>query len=123
MNAEREEEIRARAHAIWEEEGRPEGKSEEHWQRACREIAPDEDTPNKDPKTREAAADDTPKPVTGDGPQSAAEDAPTIADEPAADKPKRATRASKSAESDAKPRANRSKSASASSTGSGTKRV
>ena len=31
--------IRERAHAIWEREGRPEGRHIEHWQQAAREIA------------------------------------------------------------------------------------
>ncbi|GAA0580085.1 DUF2934 domain-containing protein [Rhizomicrobium electricum] len=35
---EREDRIRERAHALWEEEGRPEGRREQHWQRACAEI-------------------------------------------------------------------------------------
>ena len=35
---EREQRIRERAHALWEREGRPEGRNEEHWARACREI-------------------------------------------------------------------------------------
>ncbi len=34
----REERIRARAHQIWEEEGRPEGRHHEHWRQACEEI-------------------------------------------------------------------------------------
>lgn len=34
----REEQIRARAHQIWEEEGRPQGREREHWERAAREI-------------------------------------------------------------------------------------
>jgi hypothetical protein len=33
-----EQRIRERAHCLWEEEGRPEGRHAEHWQRACREI-------------------------------------------------------------------------------------
>lgn len=33
-----EDEIRIRAYAIWESEGRPEGKHEEHWHRACEEA-------------------------------------------------------------------------------------
>jgi hypothetical protein len=33
------DEISRRAHAIWEEEGRPEGKAEEHWMRAVRELS------------------------------------------------------------------------------------
>jgi hypothetical protein len=38
MDNERVERIRARAHAIWEKEGRPEGRDVEHWQRAISEI-------------------------------------------------------------------------------------
>ena len=33
-----EEQIRARAHQIWESEGRPEGLQDEHWERARREL-------------------------------------------------------------------------------------
>jgi hypothetical protein len=33
-----EEEIRNRSYLIWEREGRPEGKSEEHWLRAKTEL-------------------------------------------------------------------------------------
>jgi CBS domain-containing protein len=35
---EREQRIRNRAHALLEREGRPEGRGEEHWAQACREI-------------------------------------------------------------------------------------
>jgi Protein of unknown function (DUF2934) len=40
---EREERIRAIAYAIWEEEGRPEGREQEHWLRACELCDADED--------------------------------------------------------------------------------
>ena len=40
-----EERIRRRAHEIWEREGRPEGRQEDHWAQACREIAAEEDGP------------------------------------------------------------------------------
>src|SRR5437763_1846772 len=33
-----ESRIRQRAHQIWEEEGRPEGRDREHWVRASREV-------------------------------------------------------------------------------------
>jgi hypothetical protein len=33
-----EEQIRIRSHTIWEREGCPEGRSEEHWQRAVAEL-------------------------------------------------------------------------------------
>jgi hypothetical protein len=42
MNDNREEEIRRRAHQIWEDEGRPEGKDAEHWERARREAGANE---------------------------------------------------------------------------------
>lgn len=44
MKAIREEDIRARAYAIWEERGRPIGLDQEHWAEAERELldaAPD----------------------------------------------------------------------------------
>ena len=34
-----EDRIRSAAHKMWEEEGRPEGLAETHWQRACEMIA------------------------------------------------------------------------------------
>lgn len=34
----RQERIRVRAHEIWERQGRPDGRHEEHWDQACREI-------------------------------------------------------------------------------------
>jgi hypothetical protein len=38
MPEEREEAIRERAYAIWEEEGRPDGKALDHWLRAIRQT-------------------------------------------------------------------------------------
>ena len=38
----REQRIRERAYAIWEQKGRPEGKDREHWLRAEAEIAAEE---------------------------------------------------------------------------------
>ena len=44
----RNERIRKRAHEIWEEEGRPEGREYSHWLRAKAEIqAEDRDKPKK----------------------------------------------------------------------------
>ncbi|WP_245455952.1 DUF2934 domain-containing protein [Mesorhizobium sp. M7A.F.Ca.US.008.03.1.1] len=34
----REEKIKRRAHEIWEQEGRPAGREQEHWDRAVQEI-------------------------------------------------------------------------------------
>lgn len=38
MASGRDEEVRKRAHEIWEQEGRPHGKDAEHWDRAEREV-------------------------------------------------------------------------------------
>jgi hypothetical protein len=38
MTEDRERRIRERAHEIWEQEGRPEGRQEEHWRQASQEI-------------------------------------------------------------------------------------
>jgi len=42
MSSEREEKIRRRAYAIWESEGRPEGREWDHWVQAAREIEAEE---------------------------------------------------------------------------------
>jgi hypothetical protein len=39
MRSDRNRRIEQRAHEIWEAEGRPHGKHDEHWHRAEREIA------------------------------------------------------------------------------------
>jgi DUF2934 family protein len=50
-----EDSIRRRAHAIWEREGRPEGRQQEHWEQTRREIEAEEGTPPPDPLASEAA--------------------------------------------------------------------
>ncbi len=35
--------VRARAHQIWEREGRPDGRHVEHWHMACAEIASEDE--------------------------------------------------------------------------------
>lgn len=50
-----EDTIRARAYQIWEEEGRPEGRHELHWQRAMEWFAGLTPTPEK-PALRAKAA-------------------------------------------------------------------
>ncbi len=35
--------VRARAHLLWEQEGRPEGKAEEHWRRAASLVESERD--------------------------------------------------------------------------------
>ena len=38
MSDDRESRIRQRAHALWEQDGRPEGRHEDHWQQASQEV-------------------------------------------------------------------------------------
>jgi hypothetical protein len=45
MSMEHESRIRERAQALWEQEGRPEGRHDEHWRRASQEI--DEEVPRQ----------------------------------------------------------------------------
>ena len=53
----REERIRQRAHEIWEREGRPEGREQQHWYQALEEIAVEEDG------SLSAAGEEDPEPV------------------------------------------------------------
>ena len=47
-----DDEIRALAHKLWEDEGRPEGQSESHWQRAYEALTkPAKATTAKKPAT------------------------------------------------------------------------
>ncbi len=47
-----ERRIRERAYALWEEDGRPEGRADEYWERARRFIAAEDD-----PKSPDMVAD------------------------------------------------------------------
>ncbi|MFC7543950.1 DUF2934 domain-containing protein [Siccirubricoccus deserti] len=57
-----QERIRRRAHEIWEREGRPEGRHEEHWAQACREIEG-----GGGPSLEPSAPDDAPTPTAPGG--------------------------------------------------------
>ena len=39
MTGNLEDRIRRRAHEIWEHAGQPDGRNDEHWEQACRELA------------------------------------------------------------------------------------
>ena len=39
MSEDRESRIHKRAHELWEQEGRPEGRHDHHWRQASREVA------------------------------------------------------------------------------------
>jgi hypothetical protein len=43
MDEETEERVQVRAYEIWEREGRPEGRAQEHWDQACRELGIQDD--------------------------------------------------------------------------------
>ena len=64
MTDEREDRIRERAHELWQQEGTPDGKPDDHWYRAEREIdqgdgeIEGDDVPNLD-ALREAARQHT----------------------------------------------------------------
>jgi hypothetical protein len=62
MDDTQDDPIRKRAHQIWEEEGRPHGKHDEHWRRAKSEVHGLEDLPRTG-ATRKAAT----KPVASTG--------------------------------------------------------
>jgi hypothetical protein len=51
VSSERERRIEERADALWEAEGHPHGRHEEHWRRAAREIEAEE-TPGNATKGR-----------------------------------------------------------------------
>jgi hypothetical protein len=42
MSGDREQKIRERAHALWEAEGRPEGREHDHWREAERQVVAEE---------------------------------------------------------------------------------
>lgn len=50
QSAAREDEIRKRAHALWEQEGRPEGKHRDHWIRAEHEFDTQRDEADNPPR-------------------------------------------------------------------------
>lgn len=43
MDKDKEQKIRERAYRIWQDEGRPNGKDREHWERARQEIREEAD--------------------------------------------------------------------------------
>jgi DUF2934 family protein len=83
MNRSKRDEIAARAHQIWEEEGRPPNKAEEHWRRAEQDVARQDQSeqmggseraPEREVDTRPAPPVDAAPPLdrTADMPDDAA---------------------------------------------------
>ena len=66
--------IRERAYALWQEEGRPDGRAEEHWlmaERAVRSASSEQAAPATEKKTRRQAApkrQQASAPASPDGP-------------------------------------------------------
>jgi hypothetical protein len=56
MSDDRQHRIRQRAHAIWENHGRPHGSDREHWEQATREIDAEDAAAKKKPARAVAAA-------------------------------------------------------------------
>ncbi|BCH15870.1 MULTISPECIES: DUF2934 domain-containing protein [unclassified Mesorhizobium] len=59
MTDNRQERIRRRAHAIWEQAGRPDGAHQQHWDQAAAEIDGEESRPKAKPTRKPAAAKET----------------------------------------------------------------
>jgi hypothetical protein len=68
----REDRIRRRAYEIWEREGRPHGREQEHWDRAVQEIEAEEPEASRGPVAPDPAVDERSDPrldvSTGDEP-------------------------------------------------------
>ncbi|GAB1581155.1 DUF2934 domain-containing protein [Phyllobacterium phragmitis] len=76
METGKEEQIKARAYEIWEQEGRPQGREHEHWEQARREVegnntsdgtSPQQNGaggPSEDPERRATAPNDNPAAAT-----------------------------------------------------------
>ncbi|WP_369126998.1 DUF2934 domain-containing protein [Paracoccus liaowanqingii] len=101
MDDERTQKVRDRAHALWEQAGRPQGQDAEHWSQVKREIAAEGDAGASAPAakvrgwgrkatTTGSEVAEAPKARRGRPPKAAAE----AATEPSADAPK-ATRGRK----------------------------
>jgi hypothetical protein len=61
VNTEKHKLIEQRAYAFWEAEGQPQGRHEEHWQRAARQVETEEEVhiaekPRKEKAPERAAA-------------------------------------------------------------------
>lgn len=65
MTDERQERIRRRAHAIWEQAGRPDGAHQQHWDQAAAEVDSEDSKPKakatpKKPAKSGKSTDDKP---------------------------------------------------------------
>lgn len=88
MSDDRQRRIEQRAHEIWQREGCPDGRADEHWRRATAEIEADESA-----AVSLASAAPTPQPASEEGTKPLAQAAPKPAAKP------RTTSAGKKADS------------------------
>ena len=65
MDTERDRRIRDRAYALWVEDGRPEGRSDEHWLRAEREAGESE-APEDPSRSRPVGSSAKPRKPSGE---------------------------------------------------------
>lgn len=76
MSDVREQKIRERAHAIWQQEGEPHGRDADHWHRAAGEIdseqGPSVSASKPAPKPRKAATAKTSAAAAGNEPMASA---------------------------------------------------
>jgi hypothetical protein len=83
-----EDRVRTRAHRLWEQDGRPEGRAEEHWHRAAALVADEQEAgPASEQKAGPAPANPPPARIAGADEIEAAPSA--AAEAPAATKGKR----------------------------------
>jgi hypothetical protein len=74
-----EELIKRRAHEIWESEGRPEGRNQEHWDNAVQEIEAEGSEASRGPAvTGPAVGDDSAPSVDGEGVKNSLSDKPPL---------------------------------------------
>ena len=52
MNSEKQTRIEQRAYALWQAEGQPAGKHEQHWLQAARDVEAEENGSSRGEKTR-----------------------------------------------------------------------
>lgn len=97
MNDDREHQVRQRAYALWESEGRPEGRHEEHWHRAHGESAQDAPDAAEEASAPQAAAAPETKPKAARrkpvaAGRAAAETPPAVEDSGAAPRKRKAVK-------------------------------
>lgn len=86
MDEDHVQRVRDRAHALWEQAGRPEGQDAEHWSQAEREIAAEEEAQfsapsgaigarrGRKPKAAGEVSADAPRPTRGRKPKAVTEE-------------------------------------------------